>query len=106
MDIAKLKALMAQKKQNMKRVERAKKFNPGKNRVRIAIGRNPASPEIWFHDYGQHFIKDAADQVQAVYVCVDATFGRPCSVCNAVKGAIMGSSDDALNKVISKAVAG
>lgn len=106
MDVNKLKALMAQKKQSMKRVDRAAGFGPGKTRIRIAPGWRKGEEEIWFHDYGQHFIKNAADEIQAVYLCADATFGTPCKVCDAVRTALKHSHDDTTNEVVAKSLAG
>jgi hypothetical protein len=106
MDISKLQALMADKKKAMKRTERAAGFKPGKNRIRIAPGWRAGEEHIWFHDFGQHFIKDAADQIQAVYLCTDLTYGKPCAVCGAVKDAIRSAPDDATSEIIAKSVAG
>lgn len=106
MDTAKLMALMAQKKQAMKRTERAAGFKPGKNRIRIAWGWRPGEEHVWYHDFGQHFIKDAADQIQAVYLCTDATYGKACAVCAAIKGAMRAATDDATSEIIAKSNAG
>lgn len=106
MDTSKLMALMAQKKQAMKRVERAAGFAQGKNRIRILPGWRAGEEHVWFHDFGQHFIKDAADQIQAVYPCVDVTYGKPCAVCDAIRGAGRLITDDDTQKIVNKANAG
>jgi hypothetical protein len=106
MDAAKLMELMKQKKQSMKRVERAAGFKPGKNRIRLLSGWRPGSEHIWFHDFGQHFVKDAADAVQAVYLCTEHTFGKPCAVCKSIADAMRISGDDATNEILKKAVSG
>lgn len=105
-DMDKLKALMAAKKQSMKRVERAKGFNPGKNRIRIALGWRAGEEHVWYHDFGQHFVKDAADQIQAVYLCTDATYGKPCEVCSTLRTALKHTHDDHTSKILAKAAAG
>lgn len=106
MDTAKLMALMAQKKQAMKRVERAAGFKPGKNRIRILPGWRAGEEHQWYHDFGQHFVKDAADQIQAVYLCTDATYGKTCAVCAALKSAIHAAPDDATAATLAKAAVG
>jgi hypothetical protein len=106
MDTAKLMSLMAQKKQAMKRHDRAEGFKPGKNRIRILQGWRPGEEHVWYHDFGQHFIKDATGTIQAVYVCVDATYSKPCSVCGAVKSAMRAAPDDTTTKILEEAVAG
>ncbi|UUZ75411.1 hypothetical protein LP414_27225 [Polaromonas sp. P1(28)-13] len=105
MDISKLEALMKSKKASMKRVERTAKLNPGKNRVRVLSGWRPAEQHIWYHDFGQHFIKDAADQIQAVYVCAAATFETDCAVCGAIQAANRTINDDDTQKTLDKAKA-
>lgn len=103
MDLSKLQALMKSKKASMKRVERTAKLNPGKNRVRILSGWRPAEQHVWYHDFGQHFIKDAADQIQAVYVCAAGTFEKDCAVCDALLAAGRMVTDDETQKTLAKA---
>lgn len=102
MDTAKLMALMAAKKASMKKTEKTAKVSPGKNRVRILPGWRVGEEHVWFHDYGQHFIKDAADNIQAVYVCAAATYEKPCEVCNALAAAGRTAADDAMVELIGK----
>jgi hypothetical protein len=105
MDTSKLMALMASKKASMKKVERTAKVAPGKNRIRVLPGWRAGEEHVWFHDFGQHFIKDAADAIQAVYVCTNATFEKDCAVCNAIAAAGRSVSDDATAEVLGKAKA-
>lgn len=105
MDINKLKELMASKKASMKRVERAAKINPGKNRVRILPGWRAGEEHIWYHDFGQHYIKDATDTIQAVYVCAASTFETECAVCNAIASASRSITDDDTQATLAKAKA-
>jgi hypothetical protein len=105
MDTSKLMALMASKKASMKKVERTAKVAPGKNRIRILPGWRVGEEHVWFHDFGQHFIKDAADAIQAVYVCTNATFEKDCAVCNAIAAAGRSVADDATAEVLGKAKA-
>jgi len=75
----------------------------GRNRYRILPGWRTNGDPTFFHDFGQHFIKDAAGQVKAVYICADKTFGRPCEVCDAVAQGIQMSTDDTMKKRIEDA---
>jgi hypothetical protein len=75
----------------------------GRNRYRILPGWRKNGDPTFFHDFGQHFVKDAAGQVKAVYICTDKTFGRPCEVCDAVAQGIQMSTDDAMKKRIEEA---
>ncbi|MEZ2310849.1 hypothetical protein AB6809_29815 [Paraburkholderia sp. RCC_158] len=77
----------------------------GRNRYRILPGWRKNGDPTFYHDFGQHFIKDAAGAVKAVYVCVDKTFGRPCEVCDAVAQGIQMSTDDLTKKRVEDAKA-
>lgn len=105
MDTSKLMALMAAKKASMKKAEKTAKVQPGKNRIRLLPGWRAGEEHVWFHDFGQHFIKNAADEIQAVYVCASATFEKDCAVCNAIAAAGRGVADDATAEVLAKAKA-
>ncbi|WP_323493661.1 hypothetical protein [Undibacterium sp. 5I1] len=105
MDIKKLQELMAQKKASMKKAEKTVKVASGKNRIRLLPGWRKGEEYVWFHDFGQHFIKDAADQIKAVYLCTDATFEKPCEVCAALATAQHAITDDATAEVLAKAKA-
>jgi len=114
MDKNKLMELMAAKKQSMKKTEKTTKIEPGENRVVILPGWRAINKDgeldangdpTWFHDFGQHFIKDAADQIQAVYLCTHATFEKECAVCSALAAATRSAADDATTEVLAKAKA-
>jgi hypothetical protein len=72
----------------------------GRNRYRVLPGWRKNGDVTFFHDFGQHFIKDAAGAVKAVYICTDKTFGKPCEICDAVAMGIQMSTDDATAKRI------
>ncbi|NTX17995.1 hypothetical protein [Burkholderia cepacia] len=77
----------------------------GRNRYRILPGWRGNSDPLFYHDFGQHFIKDAAGQVKAVYICTDRTFGRPCEVCDAVATAMASTTDDVTKKRVEESKA-
>lgn len=57
------------------------KAPPGKSRWRILPGWREGSPLTFYHDYAQHWIKDASKQVQGVFVCEHETHGKDCEIC-------------------------
>lgn len=77
----------------------------GRNRYRILPGWRGNGDPLFYHDFGQHFIKDAAGQVKAVYICTDRTFGRPCEVCDAVATAMASTTDDVTKKRVEESKA-
>lgn len=106
MNYDELMAAVKAKKQSMVRRERAVAFKPGKTRIRVAPGWRKGQEHIFWQDFAQHFIKDAAGDIQAVYVCVDGTYGKPCNVCAAVKHAIRLAGDDETTKLIAQSSSG
>ena len=102
MDIKKLMALIASKKAAMKKYDKTVQVKPGKNRIRLLPGWAKGDEHIWFQDYGQHFVKDMADQLQAVYICVHATFDKPCAVCAALNKATRYAVDDLMAEALAK----
>lgn len=108
--MASLKELMAAKKQQL--AERSgNRVNtvsppPGSSRWRIMPSWRGGKDPQFFHEFGQHFIKDANGKTAAVYVCVENTYGKPCAVCDAVRDVINTATDDATKDLASKARSG
>jgi len=109
-----LMQLLATKKASLKKIEKTVKLKAGANRVRILPGWRSidkdgkpiaGGDETFWHEYGQHFVKDATDTLQAVYLCTQATYDRPCEVCAALAVAGRSASDDETQKVLSEAKA-
>lgn len=94
MDTAALTALMAKTKANLKKSEKTVKLGPGKNRIRLLPGWRKGEEHLFFHNYGKHFIKDAAETLQAVYLCNNVTHGAECKVCSALAIAGRAAGDD------------
>jgi hypothetical protein len=100
--------LLKQKKQaiDASRKGRTAKIPDGTSRWRfLGSWRGAADPTFW-HDFGQHFVKDASGTVKAIYICTEKTFNRPCAVCEAVAAGIKGATDDATLKIVSDAKSG
>lgn len=101
----KLMALMASKKASMKKAEKTAKMEPGEQRIVLLPGWRGEEDPTWWHDFGQHFVKDSAGQIQAVYLCTNATFERECEVCKALAAAGRAAADDDVSKVLEEAKA-
>lgn len=87
--------LLKQKKQDLSAGRRRKTIKPtdGRGRYRILPSWRGAGQQFW-HDFGQHFVKNSAKEITAIYMCTDKTFGRPCSVCEAIGSGIKSATDD------------
>lgn len=106
MDASKLMAMMKDKKASMKKHERAQRPAPGKNRIVLLQGWRKEEPHVWFHEFGQHYIKNAANEIKAVYPCADATYGKPCAVCDGLAHAARMTKDDDTLNLLGEAKAG
>jgi len=78
------------------RRENTTKLQSGKNRIRVLPSWRGDGDVQFYHDFGNHFIKDDVDSKKptAVYMCVDKTFGKPCPVCDAIEAGINSSASD------------
>lgn len=106
-DFAALQALLKQKKNALKGAGRTISPKPGKSNYVLLPPWHTNGLQFW-HDFGQHYIKDETDKVQAVYVCTHDTFGRPCPICNGLAEAqrTIGASNPAAAELIKKARSG
>ncbi len=105
MDASKLMSLMQNKKAAMAKRDKTVKPKAGKNRIALLPGWRAGEEHIFFHDFGQHYIKNAAGEMQAVYPCSDAIYGKPCSVCAALGEATRNAPDDATINLLGEAKA-
>lgn len=106
MDATKLMALMKNKKAALKQKAKTLKPNPGANRYVLLPGWRKGEEHVWFHDFGQHYVKNAAGEIQAVYVCADRTHGTACPVCDGLSKASRMTTDDETVKLLKDASAG
>lgn len=99
-----LMEMIANKRKALNANKRAKTVKPtdGRSRWRILPGWRKDDP-TFYHDFGQHFIKDGTGAMKAIYVCVDKTFGKPCDICSSIGHAIKTSSDDAMVELLKQA---
>lgn len=103
MDTAKLMEMVKQKKAALKTKDKTIKPQPGTNRYILLPGWRKGEEHVWYHDFGQHFIKNAADEIQAVYPCNEAIFGKPCPVCEGLNRAQHAAADDETVELLKKA---
>lgn len=101
-----LAELLAAKKASIDASKRpnSKKLPMGRSRIRVLPSWRAGDLQFW-HDYGQHFIKDSLGDMKAVYICSERTFGRPCEVCAAISVAGKSVTNDALLQTITEAKA-
>lgn len=100
--------LINKKKQDINANNRAKTVKPpeGNSRWRILPSwraEGTENAEQFWHDFGSHYIKDQAEQLRAVYVCTEKTFGKPCEVCTAIAQSMAYSTEDATVKALKEA---
>lgn len=99
-----LQALLKQKKAALKGAGRTITPKPGKTTYVLLPPWRKNDPTFW-HDFGQHYIKDESGKAQAVYICTHDTFGTPCAVCDGLSEAqrTIGVSNPAAAKMIKEA---
>jgi len=106
MDTAKLLELMKQKKAALKSKDKTIKPQPGANRYVLLPGWRKGEEHVWYHEFGQHYIKNAAGEIQAVYPCNEAIYGKPCPICDGLNRAQHAASDDETIELLKQAKAG
>ena len=106
MDTTKLLELMKQKKAALKSKDKTIKPQPGSNRYILLPGWRKGEEHVWYHEFGQHYIKNAADEIQAVYPCNEAIYGKPCPICDGLNRAQHAAADDETVELLKKAKAG
>lgn len=106
MDTAKLMEMMKAKKAALKSKDKTIKPQPGTNRYILLPGWRKGEEHVWYHDFGQHFIKNEAGEIQAVYPCNEAIYGKPCPICEGLQRAQHAASDDETIELLKGAKAG
>lgn len=102
-----LLALLQQKKKDIEASKKGKTMKPldGTSRYRLFPSWRGEGQQFW-HDFGQHFIKNASEEILAIYVCAEKTHGKPCGVCSAINQGIKGATDDATMGLLNEAQSG
>lgn len=107
--MSRMKDIIAAKKkqQASKKAGSQRTFKPvaGKHVYRILPSWRGAEEDVW-HDFAQHWIRSEKNgKPEAVFVCADKTFEKPCEVCMAISRGISGSSDDDTVETLTSAKA-
>jgi hypothetical protein len=89
--IAQKRAQNAQKQTAMMNSYR---FKNGATRIRILPGWDKENPELFYHDFGQHWIKDFEGNVITTVGDSYTTYGRECEVRNAIEAAMRAAPTD------------
>lgn len=84
--------------------DRMKTIKPvdGSGRYRILHSWRGVGQQFW-HDFGQHFVRNSASKIAAVYMCTDKTYGKPCAVCAALEQGMASASDDFTMNLLKEA---
>lgn len=72
----------------------------GKSVWRILPGWNKDEPAVFFHAFGQHYIKGTDGKIKVVIGCVDRTYEKSCDICDMIAEAIKSAPDDATRDAI------
>lgn len=97
--MATLKEMMAAKKaqiaQNSGKGEKTVTPQVGSTRYRILPSWRELSDPAFYHDFGQHFIRDKKGVLVVGYiVCAEKTFAKPCVICDAIREGIFDATTD------------
>lgn len=87
------------------RRERPVRVPDGRSKWRVLPSWRGAEDPSIGHSWGQHFVRDASGELQAVHMCLDKTYGKDCPICNSIKAGIKNSTNDDVQKVLEEAKA-
>lgn len=82
------------------------KPQPGKHTYRILPSWRGSDDKQFWHDYAMHYVKtgeNADAKPDAVYICIEKTYGKPCEICDAIKKSIAVSTSDSMTKRLKDA---
>lgn len=105
MDVAKLLAGAKAKKDAIKSREKTLKPKPGQNNYVILGDWNQTRNEVFYREFGNHFVKDEKGDLKAVHLCMAKTYGQDCPVCNVIADAAHHVTDDGQIKALDEAKA-
>jgi hypothetical protein len=109
MDAAKLLELVKSKRATIASRGRTIKPEKGVNRYLLLPSwrRDDAHgpKDMFWRDFGQHFIKNMTGALQAIFPCQEAIYEQPCPVCEALANAMKSAPSDETIGVLKNAVA-
>lgn len=98
MDMSKLKDLVQSRREQIEARKtqgtKTAKIPAGTSRWRILPGWREGEEQVYYHDFGQHWFKNADGTLVAVAVCDYATFGKECALDAPISAAIKATKDD------------
>jgi len=97
-----LKAAKKKVAETSGRKERPMKPTPGKSTWRILPGWRADEPNMFYHAYGQHFVKDIEGTLVAIVGCPERTFDGDCEICNAVAAGVKSAPNDDIRNAINE----
>lgn len=104
--MASIQDLIKQKQQEIQAKKgRTKTWKPvkGKNKIRVLPSWRGGEDMQFFHDFGQHFVKNSKGELEAVYLCTEKTYQRECPVCQSIGQGIKHCHDDDTLKLLKQA---
>ena len=106
MDMNKLMEKLNNKKRELVKNEKPVSAKLGTTRVVLLPGWDAKNPEVFWHEFGAHYIKDGSGKTVAYYPCDDVIYGKPCPVCQALAQAAQATSDEQTLEQIKQCRAG
>lgn len=97
-----LKELLNKNRQKLQRAtnNRAEKLASGKNIIRVLPSWTGNEDDEFSQNWGQHFIKDTAGNLKAVYICTATNFDEVCPICDAIAAGMASTADEDINKAL------
>jgi len=83
--------------------ERPVKLSSPKNLIRLLPNWAGDAEGQFSQEFGQHFIKDKAGNIQAVYICTQNTFNKQCDVCAEIARHSAATTDEDMIAVLAEA---
>lgn len=106
MDMNKLMEKLNNKKRELVKNEKPVSAKLGTTRIVLLPGWNATQPEVFWHEFGAHYIKDNTGKTVAYYPCDDVIYGRECPVCKALAQAAHATTDEQTLEQIKQCRAG
>lgn len=101
--------LMQQKQKDLQAQQgrqRTVKITQGQTTFRILPHKSGNLDAPFFHDYGQHFVKDFSGKTVAVYICAAKTFAKDCAICDQIESGIATVGDANVQGLLKEARSG
>ena len=91
-----LKAKIANKTKEFDKRERPYTFKGGDTSIVLMPGWKPEAREVFWHEFGGHYIRGNDGKVTAFYPCDNAIYNKPCPICAMLRKASAMTTDQAV----------